>query len=159
MTKGAGVAFPDEPASLQVRADPLRQCRPGHVPRPDHHFRIGRNRQSSIARTLEARRLGGGRSKVQAVAMRQAELRRRGKSARCSIGIGEPDYPAALRRIDGAPPLIAATGDLSLAHAEFRSASSGAATPRCRAPNGGADGRRLGAAVMPIVFPALGTRP
>ncbi|MCY0146530.1 DNA-processing protein DprA [Hoeflea sp. G2-23] len=31
------------------------------------------------------------------------------------IGIGEPDYPPALRRIDGAPPLISAIGDLTLA--------------------------------------------
>jgi DNA processing protein len=25
------------------------------------------------------------------------------------VGIGEPDYPPALRRIDGAPPLICGT--------------------------------------------------
>lgn len=31
------------------------------------------------------------------------------------IGIGEPDYPAALRQIDAAPPLIAAKGDLEVA--------------------------------------------
>lgn len=31
------------------------------------------------------------------------------------IGIGEPDYPRALRQIDGAPPLIAAKGDLATA--------------------------------------------
>lgn len=30
------------------------------------------------------------------------------------IGIGEPDYPPALRQIEGAPPLIAAKGDLSV---------------------------------------------
>ena len=30
------------------------------------------------------------------------------------IGIGEPDYPPALRAIDGAPPLIAAKGDIGL---------------------------------------------
>jgi DNA processing protein len=29
------------------------------------------------------------------------------------IGIGEPDYPPALRQIDGAPPLIAVKGDLA----------------------------------------------
>ncbi len=32
------------------------------------------------------------------------------------IGIGEPDYPAALRQIDAAPPLIAAKGDLGVAN-------------------------------------------
>lgn len=31
------------------------------------------------------------------------------------IGVGEPDYPPALRQIDGAPPLIAAKGNLSAA--------------------------------------------
>ncbi|EKF58531.1 DNA protecting protein DprA [Agrobacterium albertimagni AOL15] len=31
------------------------------------------------------------------------------------IGIGEPDYPAALRQIDAAPPLVAAKGDLEVA--------------------------------------------
>lgn len=31
------------------------------------------------------------------------------------IGIGEPDYPPALRQIEGAPPLIAARGDLPAA--------------------------------------------
>jgi DNA processing protein len=31
------------------------------------------------------------------------------------IGIGEPDYPPALRQIDGAPPLISVKGDLSIA--------------------------------------------
>ncbi len=33
------------------------------------------------------------------------------------IGIGEPDYPSALRQIDGAPPLLAVKGDLSAFHA------------------------------------------
>jgi DNA processing protein len=31
------------------------------------------------------------------------------------VGIGEPDYPPALRQIEGAPPLLAAKGDLSVA--------------------------------------------
>lgn len=31
------------------------------------------------------------------------------------IGIGEPDYPPALRQIEGTPPLLAAKGDLSAA--------------------------------------------
>lgn len=30
------------------------------------------------------------------------------------VGIGEPDYPRALRQIDGAPPLLAVKGDLSV---------------------------------------------
>lgn len=32
------------------------------------------------------------------------------------VGIGEPDYPQALRQIDGAPPLLAVKGDLSVAN-------------------------------------------
>jgi DNA processing protein len=32
------------------------------------------------------------------------------------IGIGEPDYPPALRQIDAAPPLISAKGDLAVAN-------------------------------------------
>ncbi len=31
------------------------------------------------------------------------------------VGIGEPDYPPALRQIDAAPPLISAKGDLGVA--------------------------------------------
>ncbi len=31
------------------------------------------------------------------------------------LGIGEPDYPPALRQIDGAPPLLAVKGDLQIA--------------------------------------------
>jgi DNA processing protein len=30
------------------------------------------------------------------------------------VGIGEPDYPQSLRQIDGAPPLLAVKGDLSI---------------------------------------------
>jgi DNA processing protein len=33
------------------------------------------------------------------------------------VGIGEPDYPSALRQIDGAPPLVAVKGDLSVVQA------------------------------------------
>ena len=32
------------------------------------------------------------------------------------VGIGEPEYPQALRQIDGAPPLLAVKGDLSVAN-------------------------------------------
>lgn len=58
----------------------------------------------------------GGSSRAIRVASEQeahAELetaRRRGAQF---VGIGEPDYPAALRQIDGAPPLLAVKGDLN----------------------------------------------
>ena len=32
------------------------------------------------------------------------------------VGIGEPDYPSALRQIEGAPPLIAVKGDVTALH-------------------------------------------
>ena len=63
-----------------------------------------------------SRRGGSARAiKVASVADAEAELEAARKFGAVFIGIGEPDYPPALRRIDGAPPLIAATGDLSLA--------------------------------------------
>lgn len=44
-----------------------------------------------------------------AEAEREMEIAERNGAA--FIGIGEPDYPALLRRIDGAPPLLAVKGD------------------------------------------------
>ena len=44
------------------------------------------------------------------------------------VGIGEPDYPPALRQIDGAPPLLAVKGNLSASRTSRRSASSARAT-------------------------------
>ena len=62
-----------------------------------------------------SRRGGSARSiKVASVADAESELESARKFGAVFIGIGEPDYPPALRRIDGAPPLIAAIGDLSL---------------------------------------------
>jgi len=45
------------------------------------------------------------------------------------VGIGEPDYPPALREIDGAPPLLAMKGNLKSPPVS-RLASSAPETPR-----------------------------
>ncbi|HWU63707.1 MAG TPA: DNA-processing protein DprA [Ensifer sp.] len=56
----------------------------------------------------------GGSSRAIRVASEQEALAELETARRCGaefIGIGEPDYPAALRQIDGAPPLLAVKGD------------------------------------------------
>ena len=63
-----------------------------------------------------SRRGGSARTiKVASIGDAESELEAARKFGAVFVGIGEPDYPPALRRIDGAPPLIAAIGDLSLA--------------------------------------------
>lgn len=62
----------------------------------------------------------GGSSRAIRVASEQealAELETARRHGAQFIGIGEPDYPAALRQIDGAPPLLAVKGDLKAFHA------------------------------------------
>ncbi|MDZ7603261.1 MAG: DNA-processing protein DprA, partial [Hoeflea sp.] len=73
--------------------------------------------ETAIEQLPELSRRGGSARmiKVASVADAEAELEAARKFGAVFIGIGEPDYPPALRRIDGAPPLIAAIGDLSLA--------------------------------------------
>ncbi|MDQ0320323.1 DNA processing protein [Pararhizobium capsulatum DSM 1112] len=58
-----------------------------------------------------SRRGGSARAiRVATVAEAERELQAAARLGACFIGIGEPDYPPALRQIDGAPPLIAAKG-------------------------------------------------
>lgn len=62
----------------------------------------------------------GGSSRAIRVASEQealAELEVARRYGAQFIGIGEPDYPSALRQIDGAPPLLAIKGDFSTFHA------------------------------------------
>ena len=47
-------------------------------------------------------------------AERELELAHRHRSS--FVGIGEPDYPALLRKTDGAPPLLAMRGNLRAAN-------------------------------------------
>ncbi len=63
-----------------------------------------------------SRRGGAGRDiRIATVSEAEAELESARRFGAVFVGIGEPDYPPALRRIDGAPPIIAAAGDLALA--------------------------------------------
>ena len=58
----------------------------------------------------------GGSSRAIRVASEQealAELEAARRHGAQFVGIGEPDYPTALRQIDGAPPLLAVKGDLN----------------------------------------------
>lgn len=62
----------------------------------------------------------GGSSRAIRVASEQealAELETARRHGAQFVGIGEPDYPTALRQIDGAPPLLAIKGDISAFHA------------------------------------------
>ncbi|MFC3165364.1 DNA-processing protein DprA [Ciceribacter thiooxidans] len=79
------------------------------------------NAEAALAALPELSRRGGSTRPIriasEADAVRELETARR--LGATFIGIGEPDYPPALRQIDGAPPLLAARGDLSatrLAH-------------------------------------------
>ncbi len=64
-----------------------------------------------------SRRGGSTRSiRVATIAEAEREIETAHRFGARFIGIGEPDYPPALRQIDAAPPLIAAKGDLGIAN-------------------------------------------
>ncbi len=73
------------------------------------------NAEAALAALPELSRRGGSTRPIriasEADALRELETARR--LGATFVGIGEPDYPPALRQIDGAPPLLAARGDLS----------------------------------------------
>lgn len=73
--------------------------------------------ETAIEQLPELSRRGGSARSIRVASVDDAEreLEAARKFGAVFIGIGEPDYPPALRRIDGAPPLIAAIGDLALA--------------------------------------------
>ena len=73
--------------------------------------------ETAIAQLPELSRRGGSARSIRVASVDDAEreLEAARKFGAVFIGIGEPDYPPALRRIDGAPPLITAIGDLALA--------------------------------------------
>ncbi|MBT9368270.1 DNA-processing protein DprA [Rhizobium sp. CSW-27] len=65
-----------------------------------------------------SRRGGASRSiRIASVDDAERELERARRFGARLVGIGEPDYPPALRQIDGAPPLLAIKGDASVAAA------------------------------------------
>ncbi|MBC2773630.1 DNA-protecting protein DprA [Rhizobium sp. AQ_MP] len=97
----------------------LRLIRSDHV--GPATFRDLINHFGSAEAALEAlpelsRRGGSTRAiRVATIADAEREIETAQRFGARFIGIGEPDYPPALRQIDAAPPLIAAKGDLSVA--------------------------------------------
>lgn len=73
--------------------------------------------ETAISQIPELSRRGGSARAIRVASIDEAEreLEAAQRIGAQFVGIGEPDYPPALRRIDGAPPLIAAIGDLALA--------------------------------------------
>ncbi|MGI2035830.1 DNA-processing protein DprA [Rhizobium panacihumi] len=71
--------------------------------------------EAAIEALPELSRRGGATRSVRIVSRSEAEqeLETASRHGAVFIGIGEPDYPPALRQIDGAPPLIAVKGNLS----------------------------------------------
>ncbi len=84
-------------------------------------FRDLINHFGSAEMALEAlpelsRRGGSTRSiRIATVGEAEREIETASRFGARFIGIGEPDYPAALRQIDAAPPLLAVKGDLDVA--------------------------------------------
>jgi DNA processing protein len=68
--------------------------------------------EAALAMLPELSSRGGASRTVRIATVDEAEreLERAHRLGARFIGIGEPDYPAALRQIDGAPPLLAAKG-------------------------------------------------
>lgn len=70
--------------------------------------------ENALAMLPELSARGGARRAIRIASVEEAEqeLAQAARFGACFIGIGEPDYPRALRQIEGAPPLLAAKGDL-----------------------------------------------
>ncbi|MGC4406835.1 DNA-protecting protein DprA [Rhizobium rosettiformans] len=73
--------------------------------------------ETAIEALPELSRRGGSTRSIRIATVGEAEreIETASRFGARFIGIGEPDYPAALRQIDAAPPLIAAKGDLEVA--------------------------------------------
>lgn len=73
--------------------------------------------ETALAMLPELSRRGGSTRAIRIATEAEAEqeLETAARFGARFLGIGEPDYPAALRQIDGAPPLLAVKGDLSAA--------------------------------------------
>lgn len=73
--------------------------------------------ETALEMVPELSRRGGSTRSIRIASVEEAEreLEFCEKFGARFLGIGEPDYPPALRQIDGAPPLLAVKGDISLA--------------------------------------------
>lgn len=74
--------------------------------------------ETALAMLPELSRRGGSTRAIRIATEAEAEqeLEIAARFGARFLGIGEPDYPPALRQIDGAPPLLAVKGDLSAAN-------------------------------------------
>ncbi|TPW26126.1 DNA-processing protein DprA [Pararhizobium mangrovi] len=84
-------------------------------------FRDLINHFGSAARAIEmlpdlAARGGSRRIRIATSSDAEAEMETAERFGAQFVGMGEPDYPPALRMVDGAPPLLAMCGDLTLTH-------------------------------------------
>ena len=72
--------------------------------------------EKAIEMLPELSRRGGSRKsiKIASIQEAEAELEMISKFGARLIGIGEPEYPSALRQIDGAPPLLTVKGNIEL---------------------------------------------
>ncbi|WP_162652265.1 DNA-processing protein DprA [Lentilitoribacter sp. Alg239-R112] len=72
--------------------------------------------EKAIEMLPELSRRGGSRKsiKIASIQEAEAELEMISKFDARLIGIGEPEYPSALRQIDGAPPLLTVKGNIEL---------------------------------------------
>lgn len=73
--------------------------------------------ENALAMLPELSRRGGATRALRIASIQDAEceLEAAYRHGASFIGIGEPDYPSALRHIDGAPPLVAIKGNLASA--------------------------------------------
>lgn len=72
--------------------------------------------EKAIDMLPELTRRGGSRRPIEVASIQdaEAEMEEISKFGARLIGIGEPEYPAALRQIDGAPPLLTVKGNIEL---------------------------------------------
>ncbi|TCL96936.1 DNA processing protein [Rhizobium sp. PP-WC-2G-219] len=109
---GKGIALTDRQRIAWLRL--IRSDNVGPVTFRDLINHVG-SAETALEMLPELSRRGGSTRAIRIATVAEAE-RELAIAARCGarfVGIGEPDYPAALRQIDGAPPLLAVKGRAS----------------------------------------------
>ncbi|MET0359734.1 MAG: DNA-processing protein DprA [Pararhizobium sp.] len=107
-----GIALTDRQRIAWLRL--IRSDNVGPVTFRDLINHVG-SAETALEMLPELSRRGGSTRAIRIATVAEAE-RELAIAARCGarfVGIGEPDYPAALRQIDGAPPLLAVKGRAS----------------------------------------------
>ncbi|PYE35658.1 DNA processing protein [Rhizobium sp. PP-WC-1G-195] len=107
-----GIALTDRQRIAWLRL--IRSDNVGPVTFRDLINHVG-SAETALEMLPELSRRGGSTRAIRIATVAEAE-RELAIAARCGarfVGIGEPDYPAALRQIDGAPPLLAVKGHAS----------------------------------------------